>query len=194
MLWVTLPPCGVTHKWWDDYSRVTTPVSTISPAPRHRRPGPLSGPCWQCGGGPGRRFGTARSQGRLDPPSLLPQPGSTPDYGAKVTCQLLWIGSGQRCELEESSGDWTPAFRGLHWGLPVGRPPPVVGKPSAVVENPGPRAAQPQTAFKVTGIAFNEAFPDSGSRVRSSVRMFEFTPAFSAATAIRVPGTLWPQP
>ena len=190
MLWVTLPPCGVTHKWWDDYSRVTTPVSTISPAPCHQRVWPLLGPCRQYGGGPGHRFRTSPARGRCGPTSHLPRPGPTPDYGAQDTCRPLWIGSGQPCELEESSGDTTPLFGGLHWGLPVGRPTRAVGNRALAVGSTAPVAVESQTACTETGIALSAALPERGSSVRSSVRMFEFTPAFSAATAIRVPGTL----
>ncbi len=39
-----------------------------------------------------------------------------------------------------------------------------------------------------TGMPFNTAFPDKGSRMLPSVSMFEFTPACAAATPSEAPG------
>ena len=49
----------------------------------------------------------------------------------------------------------------------------------------------PETA---TGIPFRTLVPEIGSNRSSSVRAFEFTPAYSPATVSRVPGTEWPHP
>ncbi|MEN9553129.1 MAG: hypothetical protein RLZ67_277 [Actinomycetota bacterium] len=123
------------------------------------------------------RSETARSQVRNE--LLPPHPMARGRYRLprEPTATPLWIGSGHPCELKFFSGE-TPCFSvdcvvGYMW-----RSTPVLGttEPS-------------QTAWRVTGMAFNTALPDKGSISLSSVRMFEFTPALAAATAIWVPGT-----
>jgi len=96
------------------------------------------------------------------------------------TATSLWIGSGHPCELRFFSGE-TPCFSvdcvvGELW-----RTPPLLGTTDGFETD--------YTATRVTGIAFSTALPDKGSISLSSVRMLEFTPAFSAATPILVPGT-----
>jgi hypothetical protein len=90
----------------------------------------------------------------------------------------LWIGSGQRCEFPilsgESryfSGDDAVRFLCTTW--------------CALWTRNGYAG----TNSTVTGMPLSIALPDKGSNSWSSVRMFEFTPAFSDATAICVPGT-----
>lgn len=183
MLWVTLPLCRLSHKRLGDYSTVVTPLSTI--LPNFSRP--LRAGLAPCGAG---LSGGNQEAGldlpipsRLDTdPALHPLPRLPPNRCPTIRSDpcVLEVDSGVNCTNVLGNSPCTNVAS--LWGC-CGE------KPARATGNRQCDATAAVSDVTVTGIAERTPFPESGSITASSVRMFEFTPGFSAATERRVPGT-----
>lgn len=117
--------------------------------------------------------------GRWIPP---PRPCVAPQAARKPhpTDWPLCEGRGQPCELKTFVTTRCGYSRDIATGLPTPASATITSRAYS-----GAHAGE-----TTTGMPFSTEVPDSGSIASSSVSTFEFTPARSAATRMRVPG--WP--